>query len=24
MFGHKESFNVVQATAMALYQLRFS
>jgi tRNA G18 (ribose-2'-O)-methylase SpoU len=24
MFGQKESFNVVQATAMALYQLRFS
>ncbi len=23
MFGHKESFNVVQAAAMALYQLRF-
>lgn len=23
MFGKKESFNVVQATAMALYQLRF-
>jgi len=23
MFGHKESFNVVQATAMALYQFRF-
>jgi tRNA G18 (ribose-2'-O)-methylase SpoU len=24
MFGHKESFNVVQAAAMALYQLRFA
>lgn len=24
MFGHKESFNVVQAAAMALYQARFS
>ena len=24
MFGHKESFNVVQAAAMALYALRFS
>lgn len=24
MFGHKESFNVVQAAAMALYHLRFS
>lgn len=24
MLGHKESFNVVQAAAMALYQLRFS
>lgn len=24
MFGKKESFNVVQAAAMALYQLRFS
>jgi len=24
MFGQKESFNVVQAAAMALYQLRFS
>jgi 23S rRNA (guanosine2251-2'-O)-methyltransferase len=24
MFGQKESFNVVQATAMALYQLRFA
>jgi tRNA G18 (ribose-2'-O)-methylase SpoU len=24
MFGRKESFNVVQAAAMALYQLRFS
>ena len=24
MFGKKESFNVVQATAMALYHLRFS
>jgi len=23
MFGHKESFNVVQAASMALYQLRF-
>jgi len=23
MFGHKESFNVVQAAAMALYQCRF-
>ncbi|HVV26158.1 MAG TPA: TrmH family RNA methyltransferase [Candidatus Saccharimonadales bacterium] len=23
MFGHKESFNVVQAAAMALYKLRF-
>lgn len=23
MFGKKESFNVIQATAMALYQLRF-
>jgi len=24
MFGHKESFNVVQAAAVALYHLRFS
>ncbi|MBI3624511.1 TrmH family RNA methyltransferase [Candidatus Saccharibacteria bacterium] len=24
MFGHKESFNVVQAAAMALYHLRFT
>lgn len=24
MFGHKESFNVVQAAAMALYHVRFS
>lgn len=24
MFGHKESFNVVQAAAMVLYQLRFA
>lgn len=24
MFGHKESFNVVQATAMALYHCRFT
>ncbi|HEY4160566.1 MAG TPA: TrmH family RNA methyltransferase [Candidatus Saccharimonadales bacterium] len=24
MFGHKESFNVVQAAAMALYQCRFA
>lgn len=24
MFGYKESFNVVQAAAMALYQLRFA
>lgn len=24
MYGHKESFNVVQAAAMALYQLRFA
>jgi tRNA G18 (ribose-2'-O)-methylase SpoU len=24
MFGHKESFNVVQAAAMALYSFRFS
>lgn len=24
MYGHKESFNVVQASAMAMYHLRFS